>query len=129
MTSLSFNRGFHRLLLFMTLGWALFCTVLFPLKMQWDGQQEALSQHYKDIKMCQQLMVERPEWEMTKNCYERIDANEKNTLALYSFKNFWVWDVSFWRVEILAVILPPLFVYGLAALFRWVVAGFAATAK
>jgi len=127
--ALNLKRGFNRIFWSLTVGWALSCIVLFPLKMQWDGQQEALSRHYTDMKMCQQLMVERPEWDMTKNCFERIDENEKNTMALYSFKNFWVWDVGFWRFEILAVILPPLFLYGLAALFRWVGTGFAASSK
>ena len=124
MYALDWWRGCKRLFLVLTIGWAIFCTVLFPLKMQWDGQQEALSQHDKDMKMCQQLMVEQPEWSMTKNCYERIDKNEKNTLALYSLEKFWIWDVAGWRIELLAVILPPLFAYALALLVKWIWRGF-----
>jgi hypothetical protein len=118
------KRGFNRTFCSLTIGWALFCLVLFPLRMQWAGQQEALSQHDKDVKMCQQLMVERPEWDMTKNCFERIDANEQNALAHYSFEKFWIWDGVFWKFELAAIIIPPAIVYALSVLMVWIWQGF-----
>jgi hypothetical protein len=114
------NRVFNRLFFVLTIGWALFCSVFLPLKMQWDGQVQAISRHDRDTKMCQQLMVDAPEWSMTKNCFERIDQNLDNTLNLYSFKNFWAWDALAWQLELLAVAVLPIFFYGIALLVRWI---------
>ena len=75
------------------------CAVLYPLQMQFNEQKSALLQYDKDTKMCQELMVERPDWDVTKNCFERIDERE-NTLTLYSFRHFWVYDVVFWPLEL-----------------------------
>lgn len=104
MAAINFERGFNRIFWCLTLGWAFSCAVLFPLKIQWSGQMRAISQHDKDLRMCQQLMAESPKWDMTKGCYQRIDQNERNTLAFYSLKKFWIWDVAFWRLELPAAI-------------------------
>jgi hypothetical protein len=122
-------RGFNRLFVALTIVWAICCTVIFPLRMQFDGQRQAFSQHNKDTQMCQQLMVERPEWDMTKNCFERIDEYQRNTMESYSFRKFWVWDVAFWRLEIPAIVLPPLLVYALAMIGRWIWRGFVSPAS
>src|SRR5208337_3028371 len=82
------KRGFNRLFLVVTLTWATFWAVLYPLHRQWVGQQEAIAEHEKENKNCDALVVERPEWDMTKNCYQRSSENFQNALGFYSFKNF-----------------------------------------
>lgn len=118
------RRGFNRSFLVLTIAWAIYCAVLYPLQMQFEGQRRAVSQHDEDTKMCRQLMVGRPDWDLTKNCFARIDQDQKSAMELHSFKNFWIWDVVFWRLEIPAIVLPPLLIYALAMLVRWIRRGF-----
>ena len=120
----SAKRGFNRLFLVLMFGWAICWAVLYPLQRQWEGQHEALMQYRRDIKNCDQLVVERPEWDLTKNCYERAMTNWQNTLEFYSFKNFWMFPVVLWRLFVPLIVLPPLAVYGLAALGMWIWRGF-----
>jgi hypothetical protein len=58
---------------------------LYPLQHQWEGQHEALIKYGKGIKNCAQLVVERPGWALTKNCYEQASIREKTTLARTCF--------------------------------------------
>ena len=118
------KRGFNRLFLVLTFGWAICWAVLYPLQRQWEGQHQALMQYRRDIKNCDQLVVERPGWDLTKNCYERAMTNWQNTLEFYSFKNFWIFPVVLWRLFVPLIVLPPLAVYGLAALGVWIWRGF-----
>ena len=118
------KRGFNRLFLVLTFGWAICWAVLYPLQRQWEGQHQALMQYRRDIKNCDQLVVERPGWDLTKNCYERAMTNWQNTLEFYSFKNFWTFPVVLWRLFVPLIVLPPLAVYGLAALSVWIWRGF-----
>jgi hypothetical protein len=118
------RRGFNRLFMALTLGWAIFWAVLYPLQRQWEGQHEALIQWREDNKNCDQLVVERPGWALTRDCYQRAMTNWQNTLELYSFKNFWIYPVSAWRFFLPVVVLPPLAVYGLTALAVWIWRGF-----
>jgi hypothetical protein len=69
-------------------------------------------------------MVQSPEWDMTKDCFERIDENQRNTLELYSLKHFWFYDVAFWELEIPAIVLPPLLLYIIAMVGSWIWHGF-----
>jgi hypothetical protein len=117
-------KGYNRLFLALTLLWAAFWTVLYPLNRQWVGQQEAITDHNKEDKNCDALVVELPEWNMTKNCYQRSSENFKNALGFYSFKNFWAYPVIFWRLFLPLIVVPPVIVYGLAALGVWVRNGF-----
>jgi hypothetical protein len=64
-------KGYNRLFLVLTLLWAAFWAVLYPLHLQWVGQQQAIAECDKENKNCDALVVERPEWDMTKNCYQR----------------------------------------------------------
>ena len=122
--SMNLKHGFNRLFLVLALGWAIFCAVFYPLQQQWEGQHQAFMQHDKDYKNCAQLLVERPEWPLTKNCYEQADIREKNRLDFYSFKNFWMLPVAIWYVFLPLIVLPPVVVYGLAVLGVWVWRGF-----
>jgi hypothetical protein len=119
-----FMRGFNRLFLALIIGWAIICAVLYPLQMQFRGQSQAVSQYDKEVKNCQQLMVEAPGWDLTKNCLERAEQNQKNALEISSFKNFWYLDVAFWQLEIPFIVLPPLILYVLAMLCMWIWRGF-----
>ena len=118
------KRGFNRLFLVLAFGWVICWAVLYPLQRQWKGQHEALITWRKDVKNCDQLVVERPEWALTKNCYEQASIREKNTLEFYSFKNFWIYPVAAWGVFLPLIVLPPILVYGLAALGVWIWRGF-----
>ena len=119
-----FSRGFNRLFIVLTVLWAIFCGVLYPLKVQFDGQMRAVFQHDKDVKMCQQLIVERPNWDLTKNCFDRIDENQRSAMELYSFKNFWIFGVAYWQLEVFAIVAPPLVIYILTVIGRWIWRGF-----
>lgn len=116
--------GFNRLFVVLTFGWAIFWAVVYPLQRQWEGQREAVIQYGKDNKNCDQLVVERPGWALTKNCYEQASIREKTTLELSSFKNFWIFPAALWRLFVPLIVLPPLFVYGLATLAVWIWRGF-----
>lgn len=118
------KRGFNRLFLVVAVGWAIFWAVVYPLDRQWEDQRETLAQWRKDVKNCDQLVVERPGWALTKNCYERAMTNRENALELYSFKNFWIYPVAVWRLFLPLIVLPPLVVYGLAAFVVWIWHGF-----
>jgi len=118
------KRGVNRLFLVLFFGWAICCAVLYPLQRQWEGQHEALIKYGKDIKNCDQLVVESPGWALTKDCYEDAFSNLKNTLEFYSFKNFWIFPVVFWRLFVPLIVLPPLALYGLAVLSVWIWRGF-----
>jgi hypothetical protein len=48
----------------------------------------------------------------------------KNALEFYSFKKFWAYPVVLWRLFVPLIVLPPLAVYGLAALGVWIWRGF-----
>jgi hypothetical protein len=117
-------KGHNRLFLVLTLLWAVFWAVLYPLHRQWKGQEEALGEYQKMNKTCDALVVENPEWGMTKNCYQRSRENFQNTLRFYSFKNFWEYPVVFWKLFLPLIMVPPAIVYGLAALAVWVRNGF-----
>jgi hypothetical protein len=122
--SANVRRGFNRLFLMLTLGWAISWAVLYPLGRQWEDQRETLSKYRKDVKNCDQLVVERPGWALTKNCYEHAVTSRENALELSSFKNFWIYPVAFRRLFVPLIILPPLAMYGLAVLSVWLWRGF-----
>lgn len=113
---MNLKHGFNRLFLVLAFGWAIFWAVLYPLQRQWEGQHEAFLWYGKDNKNCDQLVVERPGWALTKDCYQRAMTSWQNSLELYSFKNFWIYPVGAWRFFLPVIVLPPLALYGLAAL-------------
>jgi hypothetical protein len=118
------KRGFNRLFLVLTLLWATFWIVVYPLHAQWDGQQKALEEYNKANKNCDVLVVESPDWAMTKDCYTRSLENYRNQLELYSFKNFWWYAAAFWKALVPITVLPPAILYGLVALGVWIRNGF-----
>jgi len=120
----NFKSGFNRLFLVLAFGWAIFCAVLYPLGHQWGEQRGALAQYRKDVKNCDQLVVERPGWALTNDCYHAAMDNFQSRSQFYSFKNFWIFPVSFWRLFVPLIVLPPLLVYGLAVLAVWIWHGF-----
>lgn len=110
------KRGFTRLFVVLTLAWAIFWAVLYPLHVQWKGQEEATTEHEIENKNCAVLLVERPEWDLTKNCYKRSDENYGNTLRLHSLDKFWAYPLVFWKLFLPLILLPPAIVYGLVML-------------
>ena len=119
-----FKRGFNRLFLVLTIAWVIFWAVLYPLHLQWEGQVNALTEYHKDNKNCDELFVERPGWDMTKDCWKVAQSNFKSTLEFYSFKHFWVYPVAFWPLFVPLIVLPPVAVYGSAVLSVWIWRGF-----
>ena len=118
------RRGYKRLFVVMTFGWALFWALIYPLQYQWDQQREATRQWHKAVKNCDQLVVERPEWSLTKNCYDEAMDTWQNQLRFYSLKNFWIFSVTFWRFFVPLILVPPAVVYAIAVLALWVRRGF-----
>jgi hypothetical protein len=116
--------GFNRLFLALTLLWALLCAVVYPLDVTWERQKEAMTAYNEGKKNCAVLVVERPDWSMSKDCYKRTDEIFQNTLKFYSFKNFWILPVALWQFFLPVIIVPPVVLYGLAALGVWVRNGF-----
>jgi hypothetical protein len=116
--------GFKRLFWALTLLWALFCLVVYPLHEQWTKQQEAFAQYNKHNKFCDELISERPESPLANGCYKRSDDDLQFALQLYSFKHFWFLPVAGWPFFLPLIAIPPAVVYGLAALGMWVRNGF-----
>jgi len=95
------------------------------MQRQFDGQERAILQNDRDIKLCQQLIVEPGGgFQMMADCIKRTDDDMYNAMALYSYRNFWIFDVAYWQLEVSAIIVPPLFVYSLAMACRWIWRGF-----
>ncbi len=117
------NCGFNRLFLVLSLGWAIYWAIVYPLQRQFEGQIEAVSQHQKRYAICGQLPGSVSGAER-RDCFDMADSNWKNTMEFYSFKRFYLWDVAFWRLLIPAIIVPPIVLYGLAALGVWIGHGF-----
>jgi hypothetical protein len=126
---MNLKHGFNRLFLVLALGWAIFWAALYPLQRQWEGRHEAFLQYGKDNKNCDQLVVERPGWALTKDCYQQAMTDWQNALELYSFKNFWIYPIGAWRLFLPVIVLPPLAAYGLAALAVWIWRGLKARAS
>jgi len=117
-------RGFNRLFLVLTVAWAIWCAVVYPLQMEWERQREAVSKYDKDVKTCQEIYVRHPDYRSMDDCNRLAQVNETGALEFWSFKHFWYWDVAFWQGEIPAIVLPPLLVYALGMVGRWVWRGF-----
>ena len=98
----------------------MFWAVVWPLQRQWDGQRETLIQYAKDIKFCDQLVIERPQWPLTKNCYEQAAIRERNALEFWSFRHTWVLPRGVWLLFLVLSAFPPLVTYGMALLGMWI---------
>jgi hypothetical protein len=122
-------RGFNRLFLVLTIGWALYCAVLYPMHHQWEGQEEALVKYSEDNKNCDQLVKESPEWSLTQDCYQRAMTDLQDKLKFFSFGNFWILDAAFWKLLIPAILIPPFIVYAIALIGKWVWKGFDAPSR
>jgi len=116
--------GFNRLFLALTLLWASFWAVVYPLDVTRERQNEAVAEYNKFNKTCDALVVERPDWDMTKDCYKRSMDNFQTTLKFYSYKHFWMLPVALWQLFLPLIVVPPAVLYGLAALGVWVGKGF-----
>lgn len=112
--------GFKRLFWALSLLWALFWLVVYPLHEQWTGQQVAFDSYNKTNKMCDAALAQHPEDEILKGCHQMARENLENTLNTYSFKRFWLLPVALWPFFLLIVVIPPAVVFGLAALAVWV---------
>lgn len=119
--SIHLGRGFNRLFLVLTLGWAVYCAVVFPLQWLYKGQARADAQRTADYANCGQLAGTSLGGEP---CFNSAEDNWRASQSFFAFKNFWMIDAVFWRMEIPAIVLPPLFVYALALLSRWIWRGF-----
>jgi hypothetical protein len=117
------SRGLNRLFLAMTLLWAILLAVVVPLKYQWDGQMRTMAQYREDVEEQKKLAADG-DLGGSLHFGEIIEENRRNALDFYSFQSFWISDVALWRWEIPAIIVPPLVLYGLGMLFRWVWRGF-----
>ena len=118
------KRGFNRLFLVLTLVWATFWVVVYPMHGQWEGQQKALEEYDKAKKNCDAIDMERPDYPTLDNCYKQSWENYRNQLEPYSFKNFWWFPAAFWEGLLPIIALPPALVYGLVALGVWIRNGF-----
>src|SRR5262245_41184386 len=69
----NFKRGFNRLFVVMTLLWALFWAVVYPLHEQWKGQQQAFEEYNKSNKNCDALIGSDPNG--VDGCYKQARDN------------------------------------------------------
>lgn len=125
--ALSLTSGFRRLFAVFTAVWIVLCVVVLPLCIQWDHQRQALDQFHIDNKMCDGLIVERPEWQYTKDCYTRSMDRFQTTLNAYSFSTFWLLPVDFWRLFVPLALIPPAMVGILGLSGVWTGRGFKRT--
>lgn len=119
--------GFRRLFAVLTAVWIVLCVVVLPLCIQWDHQRQALDQFHIDNKMCDALVVERPEWKYTKDCYTRSMDRFQTTLKAYSFSTFWLLPVELWRLFVPLALIPPALVGVLGMSGVWIGRGFKRT--
>ena len=123
------GRGFNRLFLVLMAGWALYCAVVFPMQYQWEQQQKVFAANRADVKNCDELVKEAPGWDLTQNCYKRAGENLQAMLDEYSLGRFWILDVVLWKMLVPALLIPPLVVYTIAIVCRWVWNGFKVPSK
>jgi hypothetical protein len=114
------KRGFSRLFVVLTVLWALYCGVGYPLQIQIEGQMKADSDYRDAVKVC----VQSPGPFGLKDCFDLAEKNRKSTTEFYSLKNVYTDIWRFWWLLLPAIAVPPLAVYGLAALGVWLWHGF-----
>lgn len=111
--------GFNRMFLTLTVGWAIFCAVVYPLHVQYEGLTKALSDYNRDVKTCQESGFDG-----LNDCLDLAKKYRENAVELYSLKRFYIWDVALWRVLLPAIAVPPIVLYGLSKLTVWIWRGF-----
>jgi len=121
MARLNLRRGFNRIFWSLTVGWAISCTVLAPLYLQWHLQTVADSEHSKEYARCAQLTGN---YAADKACFDLADRNWNARADDRSLKKFWIWDAEFWKFQLAAIVFPPAVLYALSALMRWIWRGF-----
>jgi hypothetical protein len=114
------KRGFNRLFLVLSIGWALYCALGYPLQIQIEGKNKADSDHRDAVRAC----VQSPGPLGLKDCFDFAEKNRKNATEFYSRRNIYADIGRFWWLLLLAIAVPPLAVYGLAALGVWIWRGF-----
>jgi hypothetical protein len=122
--AMNLTSGFGRLFVVSSIIWVVLCVVVLPLGIQWDHQRQALDQFHIDSKMCDVLVVERPEWEDTKDCYTRSMDRFQTTVKAYSFSTFWLLPVELWQSFVPLALIPPALVGVLGMLGLWIGRGF-----
>jgi hypothetical protein len=121
--------GLNRLFVVLTFGWVIYCAVIFPMQHQWEGQQRVFDANRNEVKNCDELIKEAPAWDMMQDCYKRADENRNAMLDEYSLGHFWMLDIVFWKLLIPVIVLPPIIVFAIAMIGKWVWKGFNATSE
>jgi hypothetical protein len=119
------KRRFNRLFLILSIGWALYCALGYSLQIQIEGQHKADSDHRNAVKGC----VQSPSPLGLKDCFDSAEKTRKSTTGFYSLKNIYSDIWRFWWLLLLALAIPPLAAYGLAALGVWIWHGFGSPAS
>jgi len=123
----SLKHGFNRLFFVLTIGWTIYCAVVYPLWFLLKHREAAGKEHNKDYKNCVQLfMVERPDatGRTLQDCFDQADSDYKNASEHFSLRNFYKWDLAFWKLLLPVIIVPPVVLYALVAMSMWVRRGF-----
>ena len=115
-------RGFNRLIIVLTIVWALFCAIVVPVVFIHRITVKLEAEHIEANTDCTH------DYSLTgdelKRCYEMSDATWKEIEKPFSLKNFWLFDVQTWQRLVPMIFLPPLMIYVLATLVRWIWRGF-----
>lgn len=112
------RRGFNRLFLVLSVSWAIYCSVIFPMVQS----SEVVSQHHTALQSCYQL---KTSMNGILACVKSAEDNQQIGLDRWSFKNFYA---GLWRPLLVAAVVLPLTLYGIlrgaAAIALWVWRGF-----
>jgi hypothetical protein len=88
-------RGFNRLFLVLTIGWALFCAVVLPVVYLYRLEAKLEAKHIDASASCTR------DYSLSgsdlQRCYEMSDATWKEIEEPFSPKRFWLVDVQTWR--------------------------------
>jgi hypothetical protein len=98
--------------------WAILCTILVPLYLQWHWQTVADAERSKEYATCAQLTVDQL------SCFDMAERNWSARSDDRLLKRFWVWDAAFWKFELVDILFPPAVVYALSVLMVWIWRGF-----
>ena len=114
------KRGFNRLFLVAAIGWAIYCTVIYPF----SEQRKAWNHYEEDQHGCYERELDQSH-DRLDSCLKLAEAEWRTALDSWSFKNFYF---GAWPLILAAIIGFPVVVYGgvrgIAAISIWVWRGY-----
>jgi hypothetical protein len=116
----NFKRGFNRLFVVLTVVWALYCLVVYPMQQR----RKAQSHYTADSQSCYEteLKESKPKFDA---CLKTAKEEWQTSVDQWSVKNFYIGQ---WPLLLAAIVGLPLLLYGclrgIATVSLWVWRGF-----